>query len=70
MSNPLDDDTAEFYVLIDDEGAHSLWPTFAAVPTGWQIVHGAASRVDCLDYFETHWFDIDSTSLTAAPQGS
>lgn len=66
VSNPFDDDTAEFYVLTNDEGEHSLWPTFAAVPTGWRIAHGATSRVDCLDYVETHWLDMPPTLLIAA----
>ncbi|WP_369027930.1 MbtH family NRPS accessory protein, partial [Nocardia farcinica] len=29
MTNPFDDDNARFYVLINDEGEHSMWPTFA-----------------------------------------
>ncbi|WP_040798719.1 MbtH family protein [Nocardia higoensis] len=70
MSNPFDDDTAEFYVLINDEGQHSLWPIFAAVPTGWQIAHGAASRESCLDYVENHWLDLRPNSLVAATQGT
>ncbi|MBF6355623.1 MbtH family protein [Nocardia higoensis] len=69
MSNPFDDDTAEFYVLVNDEGQHSLWPIFAAVPTGWRIAHGAASREACLDYVEAHWLDMRPLSLIAATQG-
>ncbi|HLS75173.1 MAG TPA: MbtH family protein [Nocardia sp.] len=69
MSNPFDDDTAEFYVLVNDEGQHSLWPVFAAVPTGWRIVHGAATRDSCLDYVENHWLDMRPASLIAATQG-
>ncbi|MGH3923486.1 MAG: MbtH family protein, partial [Pseudonocardiaceae bacterium] len=47
-TNPFDDESGTFYALINDEGQYSLWPTFADVPTGWAIVHGAASRQSCL----------------------
>ena len=30
--NPFDDESGEFFVLRNDEGQHSLWPSFAAVP--------------------------------------
>ena len=35
--NPFDDDNGTFFVLINDEEQHSLWPTFADVPAagGW-----------------------------------
>ena len=39
--NPFDDETASFYVLVNDEEQHSLWPTFKQVPGGWTIVFGA-----------------------------
>ncbi len=34
MTNPFDDPDGTFYVLVNDEGQHSLWPTFADVPQG------------------------------------
>ena len=33
-SNPFDDENGTFFVLVNDEEQHSLWPTFAAVPRG------------------------------------
>ncbi len=66
VNNPFDDDTAQFYVLVNAEGEHSLWPIFAAVPTGWTIAHGAASRASCLAYVEAHWLDMRPASLIAA----
>ena len=30
--NPFDDDDGSFFVLVNDEEQHSLWPTFADVP--------------------------------------
>jgi MbtH-like protein len=31
-ANPFDDDNGAFYVLVNDEDQHSLWPTFVGVP--------------------------------------
>jgi MbtH protein len=28
-TNPFEDEDGQYYVLISDEGQHSLWPTFA-----------------------------------------
>lgn len=61
--NPFDDDDGSFYVLINDEEQHSLWPTFAEVPAGWRVVHGEAGRAECLDFIEQNWPDIRPKSL-------
>ncbi|AQA05212.1 MbtH family protein [Mycobacterium sp. MS1601] len=62
-TNPFDDDTGRFFVLINDEEQHSLWPTFAEVPAGWRVVHGATDRADCLEFIEANWSDIRPKSL-------
>ena len=56
--NPFDDDNGSFFVLVNDEEQHSLWPTFADVPAGWRVVYGAADRAACLDFIEQNWTDI------------
>ncbi|MFI6367287.1 MbtH family protein [Nocardia sp. NPDC050630] len=66
MTNPFDDDDAQFYVLINAEGQHSLWPIFAAVPGGWTVAYGAATRRSCLKYVESNWLDMRPNSLIAA----
>lgn len=66
MSNPFDDEEGTFFVLVNDEGQHSLWPTFADVPAGWTTVHGAASRQSCVQYVEENWTDMRPKSLIAA----
>ncbi|MCX4902808.1 MbtH family protein [Streptomyces violaceus] len=63
MTNPFDDDNGSFFVLVNDEGQHSLWPTFAEVPAGWSRVHGEATRQECLDYVEENWQDLRPKSL-------
>ena len=64
--NPFDDPDASYFVLINDEGQHSLWPIFAAVPEGWQVIFGEAGRQDCLGFIEESWQDMRPKSLIAA----
>jgi MbtH protein len=70
MTNPFDDENGTFLVLVNDEGQHSLWPTFAEVPGGWQSAHGPDSRQSCLDYVEKNWTDMRPNSLIRAMEGS
>jgi MbtH protein len=65
-SNPFDDETGEFFVVVNDEEQHALWPTFAEVPAGWRTVFGAAGRAECLAYIEEHWTDLRPKSLQLA----
>ncbi|MFJ6666551.1 MbtH family protein [Streptomyces sp. NPDC091383] len=61
--NPFDDEHGEFYVVVNEEDQHSLWPTFAAVPEGWRVAHGPAGREESLAYVEEHWSDMRPRSL-------
>ena len=65
MNNPFDDADGTFLVLVNEEGQHSLWPSFVSVPAGWTIVHGEASRAECLDYVARNWTDLRPKSLVA-----
>lgn len=65
-SNPFDDENGTFYVLVNAEGQHSLWPTFADVPAGWHVVFDAAGREECLSYVEENWADLRPNSLREA----
>jgi uncharacterized protein YbdZ (MbtH family) len=66
MSNPFDDTNGRFYVLVNDEEQHSLWPSFVAIPDGWDIAFGEEGRQECLDYVERHWTDLRPKSLRLA----
>ncbi|MFD6397495.1 MbtH family protein [Nocardia sp. NPDC060249] len=61
--NPFDDDSGEFYILVNAEKQYSLWPVFAEVPAGWTVDHGPGDRQACLDYVETVWTDMRPASL-------
>jgi MbtH protein len=65
-TNPFDDETGTFLVLVNDEDQHSLWPAFADIPAGWRKAFGEASRAECLGYVEEHWTDIRPKSLRDA----
>ena len=65
-TNPFDDDGSNFYVLTNDEGQHSLWPAFAGVPAGWDVVFGEDSRANCLAFVEQNWTDMRPRSLREA----
>lgn len=70
MRNPFDDEDGTFFVVVNEENHHSLWPTFLEVPSGWQVVYGAAARQQCLDHVERNWTDMRPRSLAEAMDGA
>jgi MbtH protein len=66
MANPFEDETAEYVVLVNDEGQHSLWPVFIEAPAGWTQSYGPDKRQACLDYIEKTWTDMRPKSLIEA----
>jgi len=63
VTNPFEDENGVYHVLVNDEGQHSLWPSFIAVPQGWTIIHKSDSRTACLDFINKHWTDMRPNSL-------
>lgn len=63
MTNPFEDENGVYHVLVNDEGQHSLWPSFREVPQGWTIVHKADNRAACLEYINKNWTDMRPKSL-------
>jgi MbtH protein len=66
MTNPFEDPDGTYHVLINEEGQHSLWPTFVEVPAGWEVVLKDAGHQAALDYVEENWTDMRPKSLIAA----
>lgn len=66
MTNPFEDQDANYLVLKNEEGQFSLWPTFVDVPDGWELVFGEAARQECLDFIEKTWTDMRPKSLIDA----
>ncbi len=70
MANPFENKDQSFLALVNDEGQYSLWPSFAAVPDGWTVVHGPGDREACLAHIEEAWTDMRPKSLIAATAGA
>lgn len=70
MTNPFENDDANYLVLVNSEGQHSMWPQTIDVPDGWSVAFGPDRRQACLDYVETNWVDMRPASLALAMTGS
>ena len=70
MTNPFENPDGRYFVLVNHEGQHSLWPAFVAVPAGWSVVHGEADRASCVVYIEQNWTDLRPNSLKAASESA
>lgn len=62
MTNPFTAE-ADFLVLVNDEGQHSLWPALREPPSGWVVALSSRTRQECLDWIESHWTDMRPLSL-------
>ncbi|OHT87964.1 MbtH family protein [Mycobacteroides saopaulense] len=63
QTNPFDDDSGSFFVLVNEQEQHSLWPSFVDAPAGWRVVYGQAARTACLEYIDEQWTDIRPKDL-------
>ena len=63
MANPFEDEDGTYHVLINDEGQHSLWPTFVPVPAGWRTILKSDTRAACLEFIDKNWTDMRPNSL-------
>jgi MbtH protein len=63
VSNPFDNEDGSFFVLINAEGQHSLWPSFIDVPNGWSVILPATGRAACLEFVRENWTDMRPDSL-------
>ncbi len=66
MTNPFEDENGTYLVLVNDEGQHSLWPSFHEIPQGWTAVGPKGGRQECLDWIEANWTDMRPKSLIEA----
>ena len=63
MTNPFEDESAMYLVLVNDEGQYSLWPEFAEVPSGWTIAREGDTRQASLSFVDEVWTDMRPLSL-------
>jgi uncharacterized protein YbdZ (MbtH family) len=59
-TNPFDDDEDSYFVFVNNEEQHSLWPAFVDVPAGSRVVYGEADCAACLDQ---NWADVRANSI-------
>ena len=62
-TNPFEDDTAEYLVLINEEAQYSLWPQFKEIPAGWTATGPRGNRQECLAWIDENWTDMRPRSL-------
>lgn len=67
-TNPFENESGVYRVLVNAEDQHSLWPDFVAIPAGWRAVFGPDARAACLDYIAANWRDLRPASLIRASQ--
>ena len=70
MTNPFEDAGGGYLVLVNDEGQHSLWPSFIRLPAGWRVALAETDRQSCLDYVNRHWTDIRPLSGRGRGRGT
>lgn len=68
MTNPFEDENANYHVLVNHEGQYSLWPSFRDVPAGWKLIL-SGKREDCLDWIGRNWTDMRPISLIERMRG-
>ncbi len=66
MTNPFENESGEYCVLVNDEGQYSLWPNQIEIPAGWTPSFGPDMRQACIDYIEKNWTDMRPRSLADA----
>ncbi len=70
MTNPFEDENAEYLVLINHEEQYSLWPIFRDIPAGWRPTGPKGKRRECLDWIDKNWTDMRPKSLKDAMEQS
>ncbi|MFD4029860.1 MbtH family protein [Streptomyces sp. NPDC058637] len=66
MTNPFDDESGRFVVLVNGENQYSLWPAHIDIPGGWRVDGPEGSRQQCLDAVEAAWTDMRPAGLVRA----
>jgi MbtH protein len=62
----LDDETIDYFVVINDEEQYSIWPAHRDIPDGWRAVGDPRTREACLSYIEQTWTDMRPKSVREA----
>lgn len=63
MSEWNEDPFERYFVVVNEEEQHSIWPAVKQVPAGWFATGFEGSRAECLAHIEQVWTDIRPRSL-------
>jgi MbtH protein len=59
----LDDETATFKVVRNDEDQYSIWPADRAAPAGWHEDGVTGTKAECLAHIDEVWTDMRPRSV-------
>ena len=59
----FDDNTIDYFVVINDEEQYSIWPAGKKIPLGWKDVGKSGPKEECLNYIKEVWTDMRPLSL-------
>jgi MbtH protein len=59
-------DPTHYYVVKNDEGQFSIWPSYRRAPLGWELIGEPTAKEQCLEYIRAHWVDMRPKSLRDA----
>ena len=64
VTNPFEDENGVYHVLVNDEGQHSLWPSFVTVP---RVLSYSTDAVACHATDQTDQSFIEVEPVTGVP---
>ena len=59
----MENEEAQFLVVVNHEEQYSIWPAYRELPAGWRAVGQGGKKADCLRYIDEHWTDMRPRSL-------
>ncbi|RJG37980.1 MbtH family protein [Motilimonas pumila] len=62
----IDNPETQFLVVKNNQQQYSIWPTFRALPEGWQAIGIEGDKATCLAHINQEWTDMRPKSLQDA----
>jgi MbtH protein len=58
-------DDADYVVVVNEYGQHSIWLSDTSLPTGWRVVGTPAKKSECLNHISALWTDMSPAAVPA-----
>ena len=65
MTCLFDDESQQYFILVNAYNQHSIWPHSLPLPDGWQAIHGPAERCAAVHFVDQHWTDLRPATYPA-----